>query len=58
MTYVLVAENFPEDSAEKLKAYREVVRTRASKNLLKGLDTHPDILVHPLPSGEDRKSVV
>lgn len=52
MTYVLVAENFPEDSAEKLKAYREVVRTRASKNLLKGLDTHPDILVHPLPSGE------
>lgn len=52
MKYVIVAENFPEDSAEKLKAYGEVVRTRANKNLLKGLDTHPDILVHPLPSGE------
>ena len=24
----------------------------ANKNLLKGLDTHTDILVHPLPSGE------
>lgn len=52
MKYVIVAENFPEDSAEKLKAYGEVVRTRANKNLLKGLDTHPDILVHPLLSGE------
>lgn len=52
MKYVIVAENFPEDSAEKLKAYGEVVRTRANKNLLKGLDTHTDILVHPLPSGE------
>lgn len=52
MKYVIVAENFPEDSAEKLKAYGEVVRTRANKNLLRGLDTHTDILVHPLPSGE------
>ena len=52
MTYILVAENFPEDSAEKLKAYGEVVRTRANKKLLKGLDSHTDILVHPLPSGE------
>ncbi|WP_019125830.1 DUF6873 family GME fold protein [Peptoniphilus grossensis] len=52
MKYIIVAENFPEDSAEKLKAYGEVVRTRANKNLLRGLDTHTDILVHPLPSGE------
>lgn len=52
MKYVIVAENFPEDSAEKLKAYGKVVRTRANKNLLRGLDTHTDILVHPLPSGE------
>ena len=52
MKYLIVAENFPEDSAEKLKAYGEVVRTRANKNLLRGLDTHTDILVHPLPSGE------
>ena len=52
MKYVIVAENFPEDSAEKLKKYGEVVKTRANKKLLKGLDTHPDILVHPLPSGE------
>lgn len=52
MTYVLVAENFPEESAEKLKKYGEVVRTRANARVLKGLDTHPDILVHPLPSGE------
>lgn len=52
MKYVIVAENFPEEAAEKLKAYGKVVRTRANKNLLKGLDTHPDILVHPLPSGE------
>lgn len=51
MTYVLVAENFPEASAEKLKEYGEVVRTRANTRVLKGLDTHPDILVHPLPSG-------
>lgn len=52
MTYILVAENFPEEAAEKLKAYGKVVRTRANKNLLRGLDTHPDILTHPLPSGE------
>ena len=52
MTYILVAENFPEEAAEKLKSYGKVVRTRANKNLLRGLDTHPDILTHPLPSGE------
>ena len=52
MTYVILAENFPEESAEKLKAYGEVVKTRANKNLLKGLDTHTDILVHPLPNGD------
>lgn len=52
MTYVIVAENFPEESAEKLKAYGEGVRTRANKNLLRGLDTHTDILVHPLPNGD------
>ena len=52
MKYVIVAENFPEDSAEKLKKYGEVVRTRANKNLLKGFDTHTDILVHPLPNGD------
>ena len=52
MTYVLVAENFPEESAEKLKKYGEVVRTKANKSVLKGLDTHPDILVHPLPNGD------
>ena len=52
MKYVIVAENFPEESAEKLKKYGELVRTRANKNLLKGLDSHTDILVHPIPSGE------
>ena len=52
MTYVLVAENFPEKAAEKLKKYGKLVRTKANKNVLKGLDTHPDILVHPLPSGD------
>lgn len=51
MKYVIVAENFPEEAAEKLKSYGKVVRTRANKNLLRGLDTHPDILTHPLPSG-------
>ena len=52
MTYVLVAENFPEKAAEKLKKYGQVVRTKANKKVLRGLDTHPDILVHPLPSGD------
>ncbi|MDU5807140.1 MAG: hypothetical protein E6Z55_06665 [Peptoniphilus harei] len=52
MTYVLVAENFPEESAEKLKKYGRVVRTKTNARVLKGLDTHPDILVHPLPSGD------
>ena len=52
MTYVLVADNFSEKAAEKLKAYGQVVRTKANKNVLKGLDTHSDILVHPLPSGD------
>lgn len=52
MTYVLVAENFPEESAEKLKKYGEVVMTKANTRVLRGLDTHPDILVHPLPSGD------
>lgn len=52
MTYVLVAENFPEKSLEKLKDYGKIVRTKSNKNLMKGLDTHTDILVHPLPSGD------
>ena len=52
MTYVLVAENFPEKAAEKLKAYGQVVRTKANTSVLRGLDTHPDILVHPLPNGD------
>lgn len=52
MKYVIVAENFPEKSAEKLKKYGKVVRTHANKKLLRGLDTHTDILVHPLPNGE------
>lgn len=52
MTYVLVAENFPEESVEKLKEYGQVVRTRANARVLRGLDTHPDILVHPLPNGD------
>lgn len=52
MKYVIVAENFPEKAAEKLKAYGKVVRTRANKKLLRGLDTHTDILVHPFPKGE------
>ena len=52
MTYVLVAENFPEKSLEKLKEYGKIVRTKSNKYLMKGLDTHPDILVHPLPNGE------
>ena len=52
MTYVILAENFPEKSLEKLKDYGKIVRTKSNKNLMKGLDTHPDILVHPLPNGE------
>ncbi|MBS6719905.1 MAG: hypothetical protein KH219_01540 [Peptoniphilus harei] len=52
MKYVIVAENFPEEAAEKLKAYGKVVRTLANKKLLRGLDTHTDILVHPLPNGD------
>lgn len=52
MTYVSVAENFPEESAEKLKKYGQVVRTKANTRVLRGLDTHPDILVHPLPNGD------
>ena len=52
MTYVLVAENFPEKAAEKLKKYGQVIRTKANKSVLKGLDNHPDILVHPLPNGD------
>lgn len=52
MKYVIVAENFPEKSLKILKEYGKIVRTKSNKNLMKGLDTHPDILVHPLPSGE------
>lgn len=52
MKYVIVAENFPEKSLKILKEYGIIVRTKSNKNLMKGLDTHPDILVHPLPSGE------
>ena len=52
MTYVIVAENLPEKSLKILKEYGKIVRTKSNKNLMKGLDTHTDILVHPLPSGE------
>lgn len=52
MKYVIVAENFPEKSLKILKEYGKIARTKSNKNLMKGLDTHTDILVHPLPSGE------
>lgn len=52
MKYVIVAENFPEESLKKLKEYGKIVRTKSNKNLMKGLDSHIDILVHPLPNGE------
>jgi len=52
MNYVIVAENFPEKSCKKLKEYGNLVRTKSNKNLMKGLDSHTDILVHPLPDGE------
>lgn len=52
MTYVILAENFPEEAAEKLKKYGKVVKTKSNKNILKGLDSHTDILVHPLPNGD------
>lgn len=52
MKYVIVAENFPEKSLKILKEYGKITRTKSNKNLMKGLDTHTDILVHPLPSGE------
>ena len=52
MTYVLVAENFPEKAVEKLKKYGKVIRAKANTRVLRGLDTHPDILVHPLPNGD------
>lgn len=52
MKYVIVAENFPEKSLKRLKEYGKIVRTKSNKNLMKGLDTHTDILVHQLPSGE------
>ena len=52
MTYVILAENFPEKAAEKLKKYGKVVRTKSNKNILKGLDSHTDILLHPLPNGD------
>lgn len=52
MIYVIVAENFPEKSLKILKEYGKIVKTKSNKNLMKGLDTHPDILLHPLPSGE------
>lgn len=52
MKYVIVAENFPEKSLKILKEYGKIVRTKSNKNLMKGLDTHTDILLHPLPSGE------
>lgn len=51
MTYVILAENFPEEAAEKLKKYGKVVRTKSNKNILKGLDSHTDILLHTLPNG-------
>lgn len=52
MKYVIVAENFPEKSLKILKEYGKIARTKSNKDLMKGLDTHTDILVHPLPSGE------
>ena len=52
MKYVIVAENFPEKSLKILKEYGKIARTKSNKNLMKGLDTHTDILVHPIPSGE------
>jgi len=52
MNYVIIAENFPEDSAKKLEKYGKIIRTRKNKKVMEGLNTHPDILVHPLPNGD------
>lgn len=51
MNYVIVAENFPEESAKKLEKYGKIIRTKKNKKVMEGLNTHPDILVHPLPNG-------
>lgn len=52
MNYVIIAENFPEESAKKLEKYGRVLRTKKNRKVMEGLNTHPDILVHPLPNGE------
>lgn len=52
MNYVIIAENFPEESAKKLEKYGRVLRTKKNKKVMEGLNTHPDILVHPLPNGD------
>ncbi|MBU5670122.1 hypothetical protein KQI68_09795 [Peptoniphilus sp. MSJ-1] len=52
MNYVIIAENFPEESAKKLEQYGRVLRTKKNRKVMEGLNTHPDILVHPLPNGE------
>lgn len=51
MNYVIVAENFPEESAKKLEKYGKIIRTKKNKKVMEGLNTHSDILVHPLPNG-------
>lgn len=52
MRYVLVNKNIDKESTQILKNYGKVVKTKENKNLLSGLTTHPDILVHVLPNGD------
>lgn len=52
MKYVLVSEDLPKESFNILSKYGKVVKTRENDNLLEGLKSHPDMLLHPLPNGD------
>lgn len=54
MKYIIVDKNMPDYMVDKLKVFPyEIVKTIENKNMPKGINTHPDMLIYG-----DRKSVV
>lgn len=52
MKYVLVNKDMPNESIATLNKYGKVVKTLDNINLLPGLESHPDMLIHPFPNGD------
>ena len=53
MKYIIVDKNMPDYMVDKLKVFPyEIVKTIENKNMPKGINTHPDMLIYGLENGD------